>query len=134
METWDTIIGHYTNAHDTLCVGCGDAFGRQDIEGYIIREGYPDGFTCVECGNKVPCDPKRCTCITETGESFFTITATGTYFVTAKNADEAQNIVYEAMLGNDKKDVLGWGEVHLGGMVVQRGTHYTIPISTEEPF
>jgi hypothetical protein len=63
----------------------------------------------------------------------YTVTATGTYFVTASNAEEALVVVYEAMLGNDRYghrclDILGNGEVH-DDMRVQRGFHSTIPDS-----
>lgn len=56
----------------------------------------------------------------------YTVTASGTYFVEANNADEALNLVYEAMLGNDEKKILGWGEIDWLSMSVKRGTHYTI--------
>jgi len=133
-DFYDIPIGRYTTetgdcAEDTICLACANIYGRNDIypDDVITYIGYPDGFTCVECGYVVPCDPDRCTCEPEE-EQFYTVTGTGTYFVKAKSADEAETIVYEAMLGNDKNNVLGCGEVHLGGMIVQRGTHYTIPI------
>ena len=44
--------------------------------------------------------------------NYYTVTATGTYFVKAKNEMQAQDLVYEAMLGNDPTDILGWGEVN----------------------
>ena len=56
--------------------------------------------------------------------NYYTVTATGTYFVKAKNEMQAQDLVYEAMLGNDPTDILGWGEVHYGITVVE-GTHST---------
>jgi hypothetical protein len=56
----------------------------------------------------------------------YTVTLTGTYFVTASNYDDALDKVYEAMLGNDKQSLLGWGEVHLDDAKVQEGTHRTI--------
>lgn len=55
----------------------------------------------------------------------FTVTATGTYFVEALSEFDAQNIVYEALLGNDPDFVLGGGEVHHGIEVVE-GYHSTI--------
>lgn len=75
MEAWDTIIGVYTaddedgNTGDTICLECGQEEGRTDIGGYIIREGNPDGFTCIECGYVIPCDPDRCTCETTEEEN-----------------------------------------------------------------
>lgn len=63
----------------------------------------------------------------------YTVTATGTYFVTASNAQEALDTVHEVMLGNDKGshrclEILGNGEVHYD-MMVQKGFHSTIPDS-----
>ena len=55
----------------------------------------------------------------------YTVTATGTYFVQAKDQFEAECIVHEAMLGNDKENVLGCGEVHYE-MKTQEGFHTTI--------
>jgi hypothetical protein len=62
----------------------------------------------------------------------YTVTMTGTYFVHAENAFEATCIVYEALLGNDRKGVrcletLGNGEVHRDNVIVQEGYHSTIP-------
>lgn len=55
----------------------------------------------------------------------FTVTATGTYFVQALSRDQALDMVYEAMLGNDPDGILGTGEVHYK-MHIQQGTKYTI--------
>jgi hypothetical protein len=57
----------------------------------------------------------------------FTVTATGTYFVQAMSHGEAQEIVYEALLGRNSESVLGSGEVHYGIKSVE-GYHSTIPI------
>jgi hypothetical protein len=43
------LIGVLANGQDTLCLSC-----AQFTEGDPIRWGaYPDGFTCVECGDVV---------------------------------------------------------------------------------
>lgn len=55
----------------------------------------------------------------------YTVTATGTYFVQAANEREAEDITYEALLGNDHKNILGWGEVHYA-MKTEEGFHTTI--------
>lgn len=55
----------------------------------------------------------------------FTVTATGTYFVEAMSHGEAQEIVYEALLGRNSELVLGSGEVHYGIKSVE-GYHSTI--------
>ena len=57
----------------------------------------------------------------------FTVTATGTYFVQAMSHGEAQEMVYEALLGRDSELVLGSGEVHYGIKSVE-GYHSTIQI------
>lgn len=51
-------------AEGTLCLECSNQEGRTDIlsDIFITYAGYPDGFTCVECGHVVPCDPDTCTC------------------------------------------------------------------------
>lgn len=56
----------------------------------------------------------------------FTVTAMGTYFVEAENTTTALNIVYESMLGNDSKKILGCGEIHHASMIVREGFHSTI--------
>lgn len=56
----------------------------------------------------------------------FTVTATGTYFVNAHNVQEAIDIIYEALLGNDINHLLGWGEVHLSDMKAEEGYHSVI--------
>lgn len=55
----------------------------------------------------------------------YTVTATGTYFVEAMSHGEAQEIVYEALLGRNSESVLGNGEVHYGIKSVE-GYHTTI--------
>lgn len=56
----------------------------------------------------------------------YTVTATATYFVQANSDYEANDIVYEALLGNDNHDILGSGEVDFNSIIVRHGTHYTI--------
>lgn len=55
----------------------------------------------------------------------YTVTATGTYFIQAANEIEAQDIIYEAMLGNGDTSILGWGEIHYDMKTVE-GFHTTI--------
>jgi hypothetical protein len=56
----------------------------------------------------------------------YTVTSISTHFVEANDANEALNIVYEALLGNDKNNVLGNGEIHEQTMIVRQGYHSTI--------
>jgi hypothetical protein len=56
----------------------------------------------------------------------YTVTAFSTHFVEANSEDEALNIIYEALLGNDKNNVLGNGEVHTTTMIARQGYHSTI--------
>ena len=56
----------------------------------------------------------------------YTVTAFSTHFVEAKNENEALDIVYEALLGNDKSNILGNGEVHQQTMIARQGYHSTI--------
>jgi len=137
----NTMIGWYTNDGEgfvtsLICTNCASKWGRTDIneDDYATYDAYPDGYTCAECGFVLACHPDICTCETKTETSFYTVTATGTYFVSAKDAFEAKTLVYEAMLGNDPKHLLDIGEVHLGTMVVKEGTHYTISHTEYEPF
>lgn len=58
----------------------------------------------------------------------YTVTATATYFVQATDEDEATNIVYEALLGDDQDNILGGGEIHCDSLDCKEGTHYTIPL------
>lgn len=57
---------------------------------------------------------------------WYTVTAFSTHFTEAKDATEALNIVYEALLGNDKNKILNVSEVHYTTMHVQEGFHSTI--------
>lgn len=66
---YDIPIGRYTSetgddAEDTICLACASIHGRYDIfpDYAITYGGYPDGFTCAECGHVVPCHPDLCTC------------------------------------------------------------------------
>lgn len=56
----------------------------------------------------------------------YTVTAFTTHFVEANSEDEALDIVYEALLGNDKNNVLGNGEIHTATMIARQGYHSTI--------
>jgi hypothetical protein len=56
----------------------------------------------------------------------YTVTAFSTHFVEAKNENEALDIVYEALLGNDKSNILSNGEVHQQTMIARQGYHSTI--------
>ena len=69
-----------------------------------------------------------------TNENYYTVTVLATYFVSAINPTDARDIVYEAMLGTDPKNILSGGEINFGGMVIQEGTHYTISHGDKEPF
>ena len=61
---------------------------------------------------------------------YFTVTATVTTFVKADHGAQAEDIVYEALLGNDPKHVLSVAEVHMP-VTSQRGVHSTIPVNEE---
>ena len=56
----------------------------------------------------------------------YTVTSFSTHFVEANDANEALNIVYEALLGNDKDNILGNGEIHQQTMIARQGYHSTI--------
>lgn len=56
----------------------------------------------------------------------YTVTTFSTHFAEAKDATEALNIVYEALLGNDKNKILGVSEVSYATMHVREGFHSTI--------
>lgn len=56
----------------------------------------------------------------------YTVTAFSTHFVEAKSENEALDIVYEALLGNDKHNILGNGEIHQQTMIARQGYHSTI--------
>jgi hypothetical protein len=59
-------------------------------------------------------------------KKMYTVTTITTHFAEADDANEALNIVYEALLGNDHNNILGQGEVHHATMVVREGFHSTI--------
>jgi hypothetical protein len=61
---------------------------------------------------------------------FYTVTATVTTFVRADYSSQAEDILYEALLGNDPKNVLALAEVHMP-VTSQRGVHSTIPVNEE---
>ena len=56
----------------------------------------------------------------------YTVTGFSTHFVKAKSENEALNIVYEALLGNDENNILGNGEVHTTTMIARQGYHSAI--------
>lgn len=51
----------------------------------------------------------------------YTVNAFCTHFVEAHSEDEAIDLVYEALLGNDKNNILGAGEVNLDIMIARQG-------------
>jgi hypothetical protein len=61
---------------------------------------------------------------------FYTVTATVTTFIKAQYASQAEDILYEALLGNDDKNVLSLAEVHMP-VTSQRGVHSTIPVNED---
>ena len=61
---------------------------------------------------------------------FYTVTATVTTFIRADYASQAEDMLYEALLGNDPKNVLGLAEVHMP-VTSQRGVHSTIPVNED---
>lgn len=62
--------------------------------------------------------------INRTGDKFYTVVASGRWFVKASHLIEAQNIVYEALLGNDPENVLSWGEIDEQNIQIFSGTHH----------
>lgn len=56
----------------------------------------------------------------------YTVTSISTHFVEAISEEQALDIVYEALLGNDKNNVLGNGEVNYSMMIARKGYHSTI--------
>jgi hypothetical protein len=60
----------------------------------------------------------------------YTVTATVTTFIKADYAAQAEDILYEALLGNDHKNVLGIAEVHMPVTSV-KGVHSTIPVNED---
>ena len=63
--------------------------------------------------------------INRTDDKFYTVVVSGRGFVKASHLMEAQNIVYEALLGNDPENVLSWGEIDEQGIQIFPGTHYS---------
>lgn len=61
---------------------------------------------------------------------FYTVTATVTTFVRADYSNKAEDILYEALLGNDPNNVLSIAEVHMP-VTSQRGVHSTIPVNED---
>jgi len=61
---------------------------------------------------------------------FYTVTATVTTFIKADYGAQAQDILYEALLGNDPKNVLALAEVHMP-VTSQKGVHSTIPVNED---
>jgi hypothetical protein len=63
--------------------------------------------------------------IHRTDDKFYTVVVSGRWFVKASHLMEAQNIVYEALLGNDPENVLSWGEIDEQGIQIFPGTRYS---------
>ena len=63
--------------------------------------------------------------INRTDDKFYTVVVSGRWFVKASHLMEAQNIVYEALLGNDPENVLSWGEIDEQGIQIFPGTRYS---------
>ena len=61
---------------------------------------------------------------------FYTVTATVTTFIKADYGAQAEDILYEALLGNDPKHVLAIAEVHMPVTSV-KGVHSTIPVNDD---
>ena len=61
---------------------------------------------------------------------FYTVTATVTTFIKADYSNQAEDLLYEALLGNDPKNVLALAEVHMP-VTSQRGVHSTIPVNED---
>ena len=55
---------------------------------------------------------------------FYTVTGTVTAFIKAEYSAQAEDILHEALLGNDPHKVLEWSEVD-GNITSRRGVHYT---------
>jgi hypothetical protein len=56
----------------------------------------------------------------------YTVTAFARYFVNANSKEEAKDIVYEALLGNDNQNILGNGEIYESTMFAQDGITHSI--------
>ena len=61
---------------------------------------------------------------------FYTVTATVTTFIKADYASQAEDMLYEALLGNDPKHVLAIAEVHMP-VTSKKGVHSTIPVNED---
>ena len=61
---------------------------------------------------------------------FFTVTATVTTFIKSDYAARAEDILYEALLGNDPNHVLNIAEVHMP-VTSKHGVHSTIPVNED---
>ena len=61
---------------------------------------------------------------------FYTVTATVTTFIRADYSNQAEDLLYEALLGNDPNNVLALAEVHMP-VTSQRGVHSTIPVNED---
>lgn len=61
---------------------------------------------------------------------FYTVTATVTTFIRADYSNQAEDILYEALLGNDPNHVLNIAEVHMP-VTSKRGVHSTIPVNED---
>lgn len=59
-------------------------------------------------------------------KKIYTVTAFTTNFVEAEDYNEAISVVYEALLGNDKNNILGNSEVHITTMIAREGYHSSI--------
>ena len=66
--------------------------------------------------------------INRTDDKFYTVVVSGRWFVKASHLIEAQNIVYEALLGNDPENVLSWGEIDEQNIQILPGTHHSIEV------
>lgn len=55
---------------------------------------------------------------------FYTVTGTVTAFIKAEYGAQAEDILHEALLGNDPQKVLEWSEVD-GNITSRKGIHYT---------
>lgn len=59
-------------------------------------------------------------------KKLYTVNSFSTHFVEATNEQEAMDIVYEALLGNDPNKVLQNGEVNDSLIIVRVGYHSNI--------
>lgn len=59
---------------------------------------------------------------------FYTVTGTVTAFIKAEYSAQAEDILHEALLGNDPHKVLEWSEVD-GNITSRKGIHYTTSVN-----